>query len=147
MGCNFMGSPETIEKWYCNKTVVQILTFTDIYQSCFSGADVILNYIDQIDQTKTPQIAKFMGPTWGPSGADRTQVGPMLAPWTLLSGTEHNNTRTVYTFLVLYNPRFSILKPLLRSQRKKHLQMLKSSVDRCCMTYCVIGGFVATHVI
>ena len=27
-----------------------------------------------------------MGPTWGPFGADRTQVGPMLAPWTLLSG-------------------------------------------------------------
>ena len=26
--------------------------------------------------------ARFMGPTWGPSGADRTQVGPMLAPWT-----------------------------------------------------------------
>ena len=31
-------------------------------------------------------IARFMGPTWGPSGADGTQVGPMLAPWTLLSG-------------------------------------------------------------
>ena len=31
-------------------------------------------------------IARFMGPTWGPSGADRTQVGPMLAPWTFLSG-------------------------------------------------------------
>ena len=31
-------------------------------------------------------IARFMGTTWGPSGADRTQVGPMLAPWTLLSG-------------------------------------------------------------
>ena len=30
-----------------------------------------------------------MGPTWGPSGADRTQVGPMLAPWTLLSGVNH----------------------------------------------------------
>ena len=30
-------------------------------------------------------IARFMWPTWGPSGADRTQVGPMLAPWTLLS--------------------------------------------------------------
>ena len=27
-----------------------------------------------------------MGPTWGPSGADRTQVCPMLAPWHLLSG-------------------------------------------------------------
>ena len=37
--------------------------------------------------TRAPtQIARFVGPTWGPSGADRTQVGPMLAPWTLLSG-------------------------------------------------------------
>ena len=26
-------------------------------------------------------IARFMGPTWGPSGADRTQVGHMLVPW------------------------------------------------------------------
>ena len=31
-------------------------------------------------------LSKVNGPTWGPSGADRTQVGPMLAPWTLLSG-------------------------------------------------------------
>ena len=31
-------------------------------------------------------IARFMGPTWGTTGADRTQVGPMLASWTLLSG-------------------------------------------------------------
>ena len=31
-------------------------------------------------------IARFVVSTWGPSGADRTQVGPMLAPWTLLSG-------------------------------------------------------------
>ena len=30
-------------------------------------------------------ITRFMGPTWGPSGADRTQVDPMLAPWILLS--------------------------------------------------------------
>ena len=31
-------------------------------------------------------VARFMGPTWGLPGADRTQVGPMLAPWSLLSG-------------------------------------------------------------
>ena len=30
-------------------------------------------------------IARFMGPTWGPSGSGRTQVDPMLATWTLLS--------------------------------------------------------------
>ena len=31
-------------------------------------------------------ITRFVGPALGPSGANRTQVGPMLAPWTLLSG-------------------------------------------------------------
>ena len=36
--------------------------------------------------TITSLKARFMGPTWGPSGADRTQVGLVLAPWTLLSG-------------------------------------------------------------
>ena len=32
------------------------------------------------------QITKFMGPTWGPLGSCGPQMGPMLAPWTLLSG-------------------------------------------------------------
>ena len=36
---------------------------------------------------KLPPIARFMGPTWDPSGTDRAQVVPMLAPWTLLSGS------------------------------------------------------------
>ena len=34
-----------------------------------------------------PQIEKFMGPTWGPPGSCRPQMGPMLAPWILLSGS------------------------------------------------------------
>ena len=38
------------------------------------------------ETTISSLIARFMGPTWGPPGADRTLVGPMLAPWTLLSG-------------------------------------------------------------
>ena len=32
------------------------------------------------------QIARFTCPTCGPLGPCRSQVGPMLAPWTLLSG-------------------------------------------------------------
>ena len=32
-------------------------------------------------QVIASRIASFNGPTWGPSGSDRTQVGPMLAPW------------------------------------------------------------------
>ena len=35
---------------------------------------------------RTSLIARFMGPTWDPPGADRTHVDLMLAPWTLLSG-------------------------------------------------------------
>ena len=31
-------------------------------------------------------MTRFMGSTWGSSGADWTHVGPMLVPWTLLSG-------------------------------------------------------------
>ena len=38
-----------------------------------------------------PQIAKFMGTTWGPPGSCRPQMGPMLAPWSLLSGTLMEN--------------------------------------------------------
>ena len=30
------------------------------------------------------QIAKFMGPTWGPPGSCRPQMGPMLVPWTFM---------------------------------------------------------------
>ena len=51
-----------------------------------------------------------MGPTWGLPGADRTQVGPMLAPWTLLSGSWHIEAETngstfaggIYKFIFVY---------------------------------------------
>ena len=36
--------------------------------------------------TSATLISMFMGPTWGPSGADRTQVDPMLAPWNFAIG-------------------------------------------------------------
>ena len=37
-------------------------------------------------ELKPTLIARFIEPTWGPSWVDRAQVGPRLAPWTLLSG-------------------------------------------------------------
>ena len=45
------------------------------------------NEIIHFHSRKCPLIARFMGPTWGPSGADMTQVGSRWAPWTLLSGS------------------------------------------------------------
>ena len=32
------------------------------------------------------QIARFVGPSWGPPGSCQPQMGPMLTPWTLLAG-------------------------------------------------------------
>ena len=39
-----------------------------------------------LNKTIHAQIVKFMGPTWGPPGSCWSQMGPKLAPWTLLSG-------------------------------------------------------------
>ena len=44
------------------------------------------------------QIKSFMGPTWGPPGSCRPQMGPMLAPWTLLSGWDFKK------FMVIFLP-------------------------------------------
>ena len=51
-------------------------------QSCKKAIYYVMSHAHQVASV----IARFMRPTWGPSGADMTQVGPMLAPWTLLSG-------------------------------------------------------------
>ena len=52
------------------------------YHGCSRNCNISI-----VGFSNIPLIARFIGPTWSPSGADRTQVGPMLAPWTLLSGS------------------------------------------------------------
>ena len=47
-----------------------------------------------------PEIAKFMGPTWGPPGSCRPPIGPMLAQWTLLSGPFFYSTSQFATSIV-----------------------------------------------
>ena len=47
------------------------------------------------------QIAKFMGPTWGPPGSCQPQMGPMLAPWTWISGYKE---REPFLWLPLISP-------------------------------------------
>ena len=53
--------------------------------------ETIGSYVDSITRRQAVTgnltlIARLIGPTWGPSGADRTQMVPLLAPWTLQSG-------------------------------------------------------------
>ena len=49
---------------------------------CYSTEPCHTGEIENIES----QVAKFMGPTWGPPGSCWPQIGPMLAQWTLLSG-------------------------------------------------------------
>ena len=62
-----------------------------------------------------------MGRTWGPSGADRTQVGPMLAPWTLLS--------EVLATTVLSTRSDSYSKPLTHWGRVTHICVSKLTIN------------------
>ena len=71
-----------LQVWYGHRmfsgsdTNVTSSTFKQIYRHPWCHYEVLL-------VTNDTHIARFTGPTWGPSGADRTQVGPMLAPWTI----------------------------------------------------------------
>ena len=52
------------------------------------SAGVVFARLDVFDILRaTPQMAKFMGIPWGTPESCRPQMGPMLALWTLLSGT------------------------------------------------------------
>ena len=81
------------------------LRFTELRHSLRS---VHLDVIQQSQQTKLARSSdnqlsasvdvaiflrcfdsKVLGANMGPSGADRAQMGPILAPWTLLSGVTH----------------------------------------------------------
>ena len=66
-----------------------------------------LNLRGEMTVKVTSPIARFMWPTWGPSGADRTQVGPMLTPWTLLSGFIYVLCKNMNSFVS------SVTKPCL----------------------------------
>ena len=65
-------------------------------------------------------IARFMGPSWGPSGAVMTQLGPMLALWTLLSGIDNGlidtETKSLHSSLII---------------RLRLLQYLPSDIHHC----------------
>ena len=69
------------------------------YKLFASVCDVdVYTIVVKVARVNQSLIAMLMGPTWSPSGADRTQMGPMLAPWTLLSGM-------IYTAIMHTTPR------------------------------------------
>ena len=78
--------------WLTNSDVGYLLRVPNIFTFHFRLLCCINDEcVSPVDEYIQPlklgtQIARSVGPTLGPPGADRTQVCPMLAPWTLLSG-------------------------------------------------------------
>ena len=64
-------------------TCIKIVVVDDMAtQETRASADMVLTLPSRINIVSTTErtlIAKFTGSTWGPPGADRTQVVPMLA--------------------------------------------------------------------
>ena len=103
-GSHFMALP--IVESYCIKFDIYIYAICNIYKLWFSTLTHVYPHllITEITETATDsrtrlnnirtivfsylplpaQIAKFMGPTWGPPGSCRPQMCPMWAQWTLL---------------------------------------------------------------
>ena len=75
----------------------------------------------------------FMGPTRGPSGADRTQVGPMLAPWTMLSGVVLFSGAA--RFLTINHPR-QTPHLMIKISEKEASAFTASSGKLCFWTLC-----------
>ena len=68
-----------------NKTCVPAPVISEQYEHFNIQFSLAASVGGTTHQSKT-LIARFMGPTWGPPWSDRTQMGPILVPRTLLSG-------------------------------------------------------------
>ena len=64
---------------------VEGVFYTSIFHFITSCMFISWKVVVVLDYTGRTPIAKFMWPTWGLPGSCRPLMGPMLAPWTLLS--------------------------------------------------------------
>ena len=66
--------------------IMSVISLEFYYPRTLTHCGLVMPHGDT-DQGQHHPDSKVHGANiWGPSGADRTKVGPMLAPWTLLSG-------------------------------------------------------------
>ena len=88
--CNGPLSNSIPDLWNQNRRVILhrlivFVLFVEVIEAWWRMYAVVNLVITGSDNGLSSQIAKFMGPTWHPPGSCWPQMGPMLAPWTLLS--------------------------------------------------------------
>ena len=124
---------------YLNIVRNTLITFL-IANSCFITSDY--NMIETCAKASAEfgfaQITKFTGPIWGPPGSWRPQMGPMLAPWTLLSGwfAASNRSLTRLMFIAVMHETF-----MLCGAYWTIVLYAQTKVERFCMlksAFCMI---------
>ena len=73
------------------------------------GPTIVVHEGQEVRVSEQTLIARFMGPTWDPPGSCRPQIGPMLAPWSLLSGDALLANFIIFHFTEVKNPCWSLL--------------------------------------
>ena len=89
------------------------------------------------------QIARFMGPTWGPPGSCRTQMGPMIAPWTLLlrySDWKVMGEEAPWTTLIHHVFGSLYQWPMLTSSMESRLQLYTIDIWSHCRLWSNTGS-------
>ena len=65
---------------------MEVLSGLSLITLLLQAYNIFIPLLDYRSVHVTPD-SKVYGANMGPAWADRTQIGPMMAPWTLLSGT------------------------------------------------------------
>ena len=82
------------------------------------------------------QITTFMGPTWGPPGSCRRQMGPMLATWTLLSG-KFSATKIAHSDITAFTFNLYIKAPLIRMYKNVTMRQHSTHINLCFCKSCL----------
>ena len=90
---------------------------------------------EEIKFWKQSLLARLMGPAWGPPGPDGTLVGPVLAPWTLLSGVV--KWTPILTTVIIHFEHFSTFEHILTHSVSIWVPMflsIKMCLEECSLT-------------
>ena len=134
----YIGGEKNDDGVFIEPRILQCLSIIcNIFALCWSYYHYSNSSTKPRGFTKHSLIAGFMGPTWGPSGADGTQVGPMLAPWTLLSGLFSLHRRWKWWWSFHRAPHPSALAPLPWMTDPYAQPYLKNVIDSTICGYFV----------
>ena len=81
----YLNNPFFFNLGLCTACWARFMCHHEMWPTSVTHPFLSIDLYALLEENITTQIANFMGPTRGPPGSCRPQMGPMLAPWILLS--------------------------------------------------------------